>query len=236
MIHINLLPPELRKRRSGVSPVFASLAAGIVVCLLLIAGLVVVHLHIKAAETKIADLTGELEAKKREAAVVIAMEAAIVDAKKQNGYLVTLLAKKMYWAQALDDFVNALNSQWSLPGFDVRCLGLTISPSGSASASGGKRASTDTEVSYDFKWRYKLVGKATGMDGDYIKSFFNTLAGSRLWRDYGFAGQPQASYRGHNPKLNAAIDSVIIENSLDWRRVKVIPTAKPAPAAATGSN
>lgn len=235
MIHINLLPPELRKRRTGVSPVTMSLVGGGVVCLLMLIGTWVVYGHIADAEARFAEKTTELADKTAKAKAVTDLEAVIADAKKQRDYLVTLLLQKMYWARTIDEFANTLNGQWSMTGYDVRCLDLTINQAVAAPAAGGaRRDKGQTEVTYNFSWRYKLLGKDLAQHGDYIQSFFNTLAASRLWNEHGFVGRPADSYRGHTPKWDAGIESLIIENSLQWQRTKLVSPEKATSAAAGG--
>lgn len=232
MIHINLLPPELRKRRNGVSPVSLSLVGGGLVCLLMAFGAMVVHWHTTAAEALFAEKTNELDEKKKQAEAVTKLEAVIADAKKQRDYLVTLLLQKMYWAQTLDEFANTINGPWSKTGYDVRCLDLTISPAqDSQPQAGGPRRQGQSEVAYNFVWRYKLLGKEFALHGDYIQSFFNTLVASKLWNEHGFVGRPADSYRGHSPKWDPGIETLIIENSLQWRRSKLVSMDK----AGTGS-
>lgn len=230
MIHINLLPPELRKRRTGVSPVSMSLVGGGVVCLLMGFGVLKVHWHIQSAETLLETKTAELETKKKQAAEVTKLEAVIADAKKQRDYVVGLLLQKMYWAHTIDEFAATLNGPWSMPGYDVRCLDLEIAPSvpvASAARGAPRRAAGQgTEVAYRVSWRYKLFGRELAQHGDYVQSFFNTLAASRLWNDHGFVGLPADTYRGHTPKWDASIETLIIENSLKWDRVKMVSAEK----------
>lgn len=232
MIHINLLPPELRKRRAGVSPVFIGVVVGGVVCLLLMGGLVAVKSKIDAADLQITEKTTELTNKKAQAAEVAKIEAKILDAKKQRGYLVGLLAQKVYWARTLDDFVTALNGPWNMFGYEVRCSDLIITPAAPAggAASPNRRSQEQTEVAFSMQWHYKLLGKEMALHGDYIKSFFNSLAVTRLWSEHGFVGHPMANYTGHTPKWNADIESVIVDNPLTWRRVKIVSTGKPGAA------
>ncbi len=231
MIHINLLPPELRKRRTGVSPVSLSLVGGSVVCLLMGAGTLWLHWRVGNAEAVHGARTAELEDKKRQADEVIKLEAIIADEKKRRDYLVTLLLQKMYWARTLDEFANLLNSPWSMPGYDVRCLDLTIAPVQAAQAQPGARRppGQGVEVTFSFNWRYKMVGKEMALAGDYIQSFFTSIMSSKWWSDQGFAGRPDDGYQGHTPKWEASIDSMIIEDALSWRRTKIVSADKPRP-------
>lgn len=233
MIHINLLPPELRKRHGGVSPVFLSLAGGVLVCVLMAISLIIVISQITNANALLVSKDEELTQKKQLAQEVVALEAKIVEAKAHRDYVVTLLSQKMYWAKTLDEFVNTLNGPWSLKGYDVRCLDLTIAQAGAASAS-PKRGQSSIDVAYSVTWRYKILGENPALNGDYIQSFFDTLAGSRLWIEHGFSGKPGDSFHGLVPRWEPNVERTIIENTLQWQRVKSVTLNKST--AGSGGN
>jgi hypothetical protein len=223
MIHINLLPPELRKRRTGsISPVAAGFAASCILCLAIAGGLAFISWKIGKAEERIADLKIEIETKQQQAEAVKKIEAAIDDFQKQRDSIVNLLAQKVYWAHTIDEFVNTLNGPWLMPDIQVRCSELTIAPAASTTSGPRQSAKAGDQAVYNFSWRYRLFGKERALHGDYVNAFFRTLSASRLWNEHGFVGTPAESYRGHDPRWNPTIERVVIESSMDWRRVKQI--------------
>jgi hypothetical protein len=223
MILINLLPPELRRRHSGVSPVFVSLVGGGGLCLLLaILFLWVQFVRIPNARAEVLAKTEELGVKTAAADKVRALEAQIAEFKDRRNKIVSLLAHKVYWAHTLDELANLLNGPWTTPGFDVRCQELSITE---AAGGGGDRrggGGGEETVAFGVNWKYKLIGKERSLAGDYINSFFNTIKASKLWSEHGFTGKPEDSYRGDQPRMNIPIQRVVIEGNLDWQRVKTI--------------
>jgi hypothetical protein len=229
MILINLLPPELRKRQSGVSPMFLSVVAGGGVCaLLLLLWLYLIVLRIPNADRLIASKTEELKVKTAEAEKVLQLEKQIAEAKDRYEQIVGMMSRKVYWARTFDEFANLLNGPFTIPNFDVRCLDLTISE---ASALPGNRRTTGPQarsgegpvtVAFNVSWRYKLLGKERPLAGDYINSFFATIKASKFWTEQGFTGRPEDTYRGDVPRENKDINRVIIEGDLDWQRVKIV--------------
>ncbi len=220
MILINLLPPELRRRSSGVSPVFASLVGGGVGCLLLVILYAWVGHCITEAKAKLDADQADLTAKTALANEVRQMEKQIEDNKLRRNKFYSLLAKKVYWAHALDDFSNLLNGPWVMPGFDVRCQSLEITEA--PGAAGSRSAVADDTVAFAVRWNYKLIGKERARAGDYINAFFTTIKSSKFWKNQGFTGKPEDSYAGDQPRMNTAIQRLVIEGSLVWQRVKVI--------------
>jgi hypothetical protein len=222
MILINLLPPELRRRSSGVSPVFASLVGGGVLCVLLFILFAWVQWHcIPEAKNKLEADLADLTAKTAIANEVRQMEKQIEENKLRRNKFYSLLAKKVYWARTLDEFATLLNGPWTLPGFDVRCQSLDINEAPGAGG-GGRGAVVEDTVAFVMRWNYKLIGKEGARAGDYINSFFSTIKGSKFWKTQGFTGKPEDTYGGDAPRLNSAIQRMIIEGSLVWQRVKVI--------------
>lgn len=220
MILINLLPPELRRRSSGVSPMFASMVGGGVACLLL-AILWLWLLHCITESTKAFDADqAELTAKTVIANEVRQMEKQIAENKQRRNKFYSLLAKKVYWARTIDEFSTLLNGPWTLPGFDVRCNSLDITEA--AGAGGGRSGGGDEVVAFAVKWSYKLLGKDRARAGDYINSFFGSIKASKFWKGQGFTGKPEDTYAGDNPRMNPQIQRVVIEGALTWQRVKVL--------------
>lgn len=222
MILINLLPPELRRRHSGVSPVFLSLVGGGAACLLLMLLFAWVQfVRIPNALAEKDSKTEELRVKTAKADEVRKLEAQIVEFKDRRNKIVSLLAHKVYWAHTLDEFANLLNGPWTTPGFDVRCQELTIAEA--AGGGGDRRGGGGGEtITFGVNWKYKLMGKERSLAGDYISSFFGTIKASKLWSEHGFTGKPEDSYRGDQPRMNTGIQRVVIEGNLDWQRMKTI--------------
>ena len=225
MILINLLPPELRKRHGGVSPAFLSVVAGGGACVLLaLLWLYVIWIRIPNAERVIADRNADLAAKTVQADEVLKLEAEITEAKDRYEQIVGMMTKKVYWARTVDEFATLLNGPFTIPNFDVRCQELTISESAAVPGNrrGGALGAGEARVAFNVSWRYKLLGKERPLAGDYIKSFFDTIKGSKFWDDHGFVGKPEDTYRGDTPRMNKNIGRVVVEGNLDWQRVKVV--------------
>lgn len=228
MILINLLPPELRKRQGGVSPMFLSVVAGGGTCVLLaLLWLYLIWIRIPNADRLIAEKTDELAVKTAEAEKVLELEKKIAEAKDRYEQIVGMMMRKVYWARTFDEFANLINGPFTVPNFDVRCQELTINES--AAVPGNRRPAGpggDATVSFTVNWRYKLLGKERQLAGDYIQSFFATIGSSKFWSEHGFVGKPIDSYRGDEPREKKAIGRVVIEGALEWQRVKVVDTAR----------
>ncbi len=225
MILINLLPPELRRRQSGVSPTFISVVAGGGLCLLLmVVYLYVQFVRIPSSETLLSDKKVELENKTKQALEVLELEKQIADARERRQKIVGLMLRKVYWARTMDEFTTLLNGPWTAPGFDVRCLDFAVNE---GTAPGDRRSAGGPDtVNYQVVWRYKLLGKERPLAGDYIKSFFETINTSKFWSEQGFIEKPDKTYQGDRPTMNAQIGRVIIEGALTWNRVKVVKELK----------
>jgi hypothetical protein len=229
MILINLLPPELRKRQGSVSPLFLSVAGGGGVCLLLaLLWLYILFVRIPNAERLIVEKTAELATKTAQAEEVLKLEKQIAEAKDRYEQIVGMMVRKVYWARTIDEFATLLNGPFTTPGFDVRCQELNFTES--SAVPGNRRAASGrnepTGVAFNVSWRYKLLGKERPLAGDYIKSFFDTIKGSKFWGEQGFVGRPEDTYRGDQPRMNTTVGRVVIEGNLDWQRVKVIEARK----------
>ena len=225
MILINLLPPELRRRQSGVSPMFMSVVAGGSACLLLlVVYLYVQFVRIPSSEALLRDKIVELEEKTKKANEVLEIEKQIAEATERKQKIVGLMQRKVYWARTLSEFATLLNGPWTTPGFDVRCLDLTVNE---GTAPGDRRSTTSADtVNCQVVWRYKLLGKERPLAGDYIKSFFETIKASKFWSEQGFIDKPDKTYQGDVPRMNVQIGRVVIEGSLTWERVKVVKEPK----------
>jgi hypothetical protein len=224
MILINLLPPELRRRQGGVSPMFISITAGGGACLLLlILWLYIIVIRIPNADRLIVEKTQELKEKTVKADEVLKIEAQIKEAQDRREQIVGLMLSKVYWARTLDEFATMLNGPFTVPGFDVRCQDLTISEA--AALPGSRRPTGKPEaasVAFRVNWRYKLLGKERPLAGDYMKSFFDTIKANPFWAKQGFTGKPEDTYRGDTPRMNTKIGRVVIEGDLDWQRLKLV--------------
>ena len=242
MILINLLPPELRKRGGGVSPVFASVVGGGVVNgLLLLFFLYVQFVRLPAAVKLLNDKTAELDTKTLQADAVLKRKEVIASFEARRDRVLDLLASKMFLARNLDDFANLLAGKWALSsqnggtieqaGVEVRALDLSIKE-----ATGGttenRGPSKTSEVVYAYKWKYQIVGPIQDRSGDYVKAFFYTIENSPFWRGYsakdGFMDKPETPYLGDHPEWVPEIQRSVIENSIEWKRRKVVDlTPKP---------
>ena len=226
MILINLLPPELRKRQGGVSPMFLSVVAGGGSCvLLLLLWLYVLLVRIPNADRVLAGKEAELADKTVLAAAVLTVESKISEAKDRYEQIVGMMNRKVYWARTIDEFATLLNGPFTAQNFDVRCLDLTISES--SALPGNRRGATEAaSVAFNVNWKYKLLGKEFIRNGDYIKSFFDTIGKSKFWVEHGFAGKPEESYLGDQPRMRKEIQRVVIEGNLEWQRVKTVVDPK----------
>src|SRR3954471_16419673 len=185
MILINLLPPELRRRQGGLSPAFLSVVAGGGVCVLLaMLWLYLIWIRIPNAERVIADRNADLAAKTIQANEVLKLEAEITEAKDRYDQIVGMMTKKVYWARTVDEFATLLSGPYTIPNFDVRCQEITITESAGVPGNnrrGGALGAGEAGIAFNVSWRYKLLGKERPLAGDYIKSFFDTIKGSKFW-------------------------------------------------------
>jgi hypothetical protein len=240
MILINLLPPELRKRAGGVNPIFLAVIGGAVVNVALLGFWLWLHfMRLPHAEDVLNEKIALLEVRTAEAQVVIDLQAKIAEAKVRRNKIVSLLARKMYWAKTLDDFANLLTGKFGFPGFngamvempglDVRIGELTIKELGAqTTARRGGGASKGEEVVYGFKWKYKLLGTDMNRPGEYVKAFFKTTERSVFWtdKDNNFNGKPEDGYFGDRPEIRTKIGRVVVEGTLEWQRHKTIAATK----------
>lgn len=231
MILINLLPPEMRKKQGNTNPLVYAIAACYLVALVPVGTWVwLKYSRLPNAEQVLTERNDELTAKTAEAAAVEALESQIAEFEAHRNQVTSLLAKKVYWAKAIDEFVNHLDAPGGNPwqGFEVSCTELTIQPAAAARPAGAAAASSKREesVSVGFRAKYKLVGLERDKAGDYIRDFFITTEASKFWSGIGFVGKPELTYRGDTPEWRSAINRVAVEFTLDWTRVKRIATGK----------
>lgn len=222
MILINLLPPELRKRKTNIqfNPMMAGAAAGLLVSLVALAFFLWIKLKLLPdANAFLAEKQDELAVKTAQAEEVKKLEAQIADFENRRDTLFTLLGRKMYWARTIDEFSRQLTGEWSVPGFQVSAGDLTLAEIASPRKAAGAKG--PEEVLWSFRWRYKIVGTEDQKSGDYIQSFFKTIERSPFWSDHGFVGKPEDRYDGDRPRLNDRIGKVIVEGGLDWQRMKL---------------
>jgi hypothetical protein len=222
MILINLLPPELRKKRVGINPVVVSAGVGGLAAVLLAGFLAYLHLErIPKSNGVLADTQARLEDAKRQAEDVAAKKARIAEVKQQCDKVNELLAQKVYWARTLDDFANMLTVKWPDQSFDARCTDLSVAPrteagAGAARGKGG--------IAYTVKAKFKFTGTREDEVGDYINAFFRIVRESEFWKR-GFTGNPNDVYRADTRVWNESIKRVVFELPLEFTRMKEI--AKP---------
>lgn len=233
MILINLLPPELRRRRSGpgsFNPMYAG-AAGVGVLALLMAGswMWLKFSRLPYAEQTKIDTEQTLAQKTAEAERVEQRRLVITEFKKRRDSLFALLNRKVYWAKTLDDFGNLLTGEWSLDGFQVRSGELAIAELAGEQRKPGDPAKKAEEVRCSFRWNYKIIGDED-RSGDYVKSFFQTVEHGRFWSEHGFVGKPDATYGGDRPRWNKALQKVVVEGRLEWQRIRLAGTTLVKPA------
>ncbi len=248
MIIINLLPPELRRRGSGISPVFASIVGGGGVNVLLLLFFLWIHfVRIPNAERELVDRQAELVEKTAQAEKVLQLKQEIVKFEARRDVVINLLASKMFMARNLDDFANLLTSKWvlaspsggviELPNVEVRALELTVTESSTGSA-GARGATKVDEVVYAYKWKYQIVGPDQARGGDYVKAFFYTTEQSEFWQGRnqdGFLGKPEDNYLGDKPEWQKGIQRLVIENNIEWKRRKTVEGKFKPKAAKTAS-
>lgn len=224
MILINLLPPEMRKKQGNTNPLVYAIAACYLVAFVPVGTWGwLKYSRLPNAEQELANRNTELETKTAEAAAVEALEAQIAEFENHRDQLLGLLARKVYWARAVDEFVNHLDAPNGNPwqGFEVCCTELTVQP-----ISGQTPSRREEVVAVGFRGRYRLVGLERDKAGDYIRDFFLTTDASKFWSGMGFVGKPELTYRGDTPDWKRAINRVSVEFTLDWTRVKRIAVSK----------
>jgi len=233
MILINLLPPELRKRKVQLqfNPMLLALAA----CLLVVVGMLGGYLWLKqrrvAAEHMLVQKQLDLETVTKLADEVRKKQVEIDLFQKRHDYILSLIGQKMFWAKTIDDFATFLNQPFE--GYQVCVQNLAVTESKDQPAAGrtSARNAEPSVVAYGLTWRYKIVGDEFQKSSSYFFALMKTLQDSAFWSEHGFQGKPELKYFGNKPRWNAELEKEIIENDLTWVRAKL---AVP-PAASTGS-
>lgn len=218
MIIINLLPPELRKRKTEFqfNPMMGGGVAGAVVCVLALCVFLWLKARVAESTLILEEKTATLAEKTAQAQAVTEREALIAAFENRRDTIFGLLGRKMYWARTIDEFAKQIAGEWTQPGFQVSSGDLTITDLPTE-----KRAGGPNEARASFRWRYKIVGDVNTKSGDYINSFFKTMERSAFWSSQGFVGKPDALYDGDRPRWNEKIKKVIVEGAVDWQRYKV---------------
>lgn len=226
MILINLLPPELRKTRRQVDPVLAGWIAAMVASLMPVGAMVwVKQVRLPNAAQVLEARQTELQQRTAEAEQVERERAQIAEFEKHRELIVGLLARKVFWARTLDEFINHLvGPSWQ--GFEVCCTDLQIAPTSAAGTGGraGAKAAGD-QIAFSFRGRFKLLGDDKAKAGDYINAFFSRTEASPFWKMQGFAGKPERTYRGDQPDWRKDVERVAVDFTLEWMRVKTVVTA-----------
>lgn len=218
MIIINLLPPELRRRKFEFqfNPMMGGGIAGAVAVLLMLVAFLWLRSELAAAQDLLSEKNAELAEKTAKAEAVIQRKALIAAFEKRRDTVFSLLGRKMYWARTIDEFAKQLSGEWSQPGFVVSAGELTITDIPTE-----KRAGAAEEVRASLRWRYKIIGDVDQKSGDYIKSFFDTIEKGPFWVEQGFVGKPDDRYEGDRPRWNGEVKKIIVEGALDWQRFKL---------------
>ncbi len=229
MILINLLPPEMRKKQGTTNPLVYAMVACYLVALVPVGTWAwLKYNRLPNAVQVLADANVELEQKTVAAAAVEALEGQIAEFEAHHTMIIGLLAKKIFWAHTVDDFVNHLNGPNGTPwkGFEVSCTELTIQPP----AGVGRGTAKDEVISAGVRGRYKIVGLEADKAGDYVRDFFTYTDSAKFWISNGFVGKPEYTYRGDTPDWKKGIERVVVEFSLDWTRTKRIASSTTKPA------
>jgi hypothetical protein len=185
--------------------------------------------RIKVAQAKIVELDAELVIATARAEEVAKAEKEIANFEKLHETITGLITRKMFWARTLDNFCNMLvqanDNQWSLPGYEVRCNNLSIAAA--AAAPVAARGKAVGGVTFSFRTQFRIVGEERDKAGDYLRSFFASVDRSRFWRDDGFLGRSEDTYKGDSPNWSSDTERVITDLSFEWKRSKVLVGAKP---------
>ncbi len=244
MIRINLLPSELRKGRRSVNP--HALGIGATAAAAVLAACLWAWIHWVSLPGAIAAVDAHkatLEDRKRKAAEVEALEKEIAVLRDQRDAVRNLIESKVTWAKTIDDLASLVSGTFTLNGFDVRISELAVVPvvaaaGARAAAARGPAAAKDKSEKIEFamKLRFKLLGAQKNLNGNYIKSFFDTVERSTWWTEHGFVGKPETDYKGDDPRWNEKIQRTVIDLPLKFTRQKVVglqTAAKPSAAPAT---
>jgi len=218
MIRINLLPAELRRRKtSEFNPDSLILVAGVMLVLLVGGCWAWLHyIRIPHAQKVLVDKTDELRLKKEEADKVRQMEAKIKDFEDKVKALEGLIGKKVYWAETLNDLAELIDADdWTIGEGDdhrtdlrVACRSLTLKEQAAGGGRGRNSGATKSdELLWDIDLEFQLVGTSLEKRDDYLKAFYHTLRHSDFWSDndiwarYPDTQDPQYFYKGDDFKV-----------------------------------
>lgn len=224
MILINLLPPELRKKDRHSDPVVIGLVAAVAASLIPVGLWAWIHYgRLPNAERVLGEEKVVLEQRTTEANAVEKERAQIKQFEVHRDMVVGLLARKVFWARTLDEFIDHLvGPGWQ--GFEICCTDLQIAPIAAGAAGRAAKAAGDLEQ-FSFKGKFRLIGDQNDKSGDIINSFFRRTEASDFWIRNGFVGKPEKSYRGDKPEWRKEIERVSVEMTLEWVRAKKVVTA-----------
>jgi hypothetical protein len=238
MIRINLLPSELRKGRRSVNPHALGISATAAAAVLAACLWAWIHwVSLPGAIAAVDAHKATLEDRKRKAAEVEALEKEVATIKDQRDAVRNLIESKVTWAKTIDDLATLVSGTYTLNGFDVRISELAVAPVVAAAARGPAASKDKSEkIEFAMKLRFKLLGTQSNLNGNYIKSFFDTVERSTWWTEHGFVGKPETDYKGDDPRWNEKIQRTVIDLPLKFTRQKVVglqAAAKPSAAPAT---
>ena len=218
MIIINLLPPEMRRRKAefALNPMVGGAIGGAIACLLMLGAFLWVKGRVANATAILEDRTAVLAEKTILAQAVLDKKASIAAFENRRDAIFALLGRKMYWARTIDEFSKQIAGEWSIPGFKVSAQSLTISDLPTEKRAGGAE-----EVRASFRWQYKIVGDVLTKSGEYNKSFYSTVQNGPFWNTQGFIGKTDERYLGDRPIWDDNIKKVIIVGAVDWQRFKL---------------
>jgi len=232
MIIINLLPPEMRRRKAEFSfnPMMGGAIGGAIACLLMLGAFLWVKGRVANATAVLEERTIILGEKTILAQAVLDRQATIAAFENRRDTIFALLGRKMYWARTIDEFSKQLTGEWSISGFKVSAGALTITDIPTEKRAGGAE-----EVRASFRWRYKIVGDVNTKSGEYINSFYKTILTGPFWTTQGFIGKPEENYDGDRPRWDAGINKVIVEGGVDWQRYKLAEFMKKGAKSPVGN-
>lgn len=226
MILINVLPPEYRRRDTGVSPVFLALVAAVLVNLS--AGALwyyVSQVRIPAAENILADRQQELAEVQVTANKVRKKKQELAEFEKRSNLLNQLFAQKVYWGHCLDDFADLFTRKTGeQTGYDVSVGNLNISPQIDRTSRRQQRNEEQSAIAHTLRLTLKLVGEVPDQAGTYQRNMFRMVDASEFWNEHTFLNKSDFSYKGDRPQVNEVAGKVIITLPLEWIRVSTPET------------
>jgi hypothetical protein len=224
MILINLLPPELRKRRAGIPPIAISIVAGGLAALVMLGFWAHVRYErIPAAQDAIKRKDQELKTAKEAVAALNKMKDQITQIKAQAKIVTDLIGRKQYWARTLDEFNAMLSTHWNRQGFEASAADITFGPERGGGGGSRRPGASAPQAVFSFKTRFKLIGNQYAEVGDYINEFFKHIAASDFWVRGNFLDKPDRTYRSFSKNWREDIGKVVVDMPLEFVRAKDIP-------------